>query len=197
MSTEDDAPPPAAESKTAAAAARPPDTEHAAAPPPGAEHAPAPAGTESAAETSRDRLRWLHRAEEAVPVLALLVMVLLPLGEIVARQMGTGIPGAAPFTQHLTLWVAMLGAAIAARQGKLLALATEAFIPVGAWREAAAALAGAVGAAVSIMLARASLDMVLVEREAGTLVDLGVRAWVAQLALPIGFALIALRLVWK
>ena len=167
------------------------------APPPGAEHAPPPAGDEPPDAEAHDKLRWLHRLEESVPVLALAFMVLLPLGEIVARRFGTGIPGAAPFTQHLTLWVAMLGAAIAARQGKLLALATEAFMPAGVWREAAAAFAGAVGAAVSIMLARASVEMALVERESGTLVDLGVRAWVAQLALPIGFALIAVRLVWK
>ena len=37
---------------------------------------------------------------------------------------GAGIPGAAPFVQHLTLWVGFLGAALAAREGRLLALAT-------------------------------------------------------------------------
>src|SRR6185503_18844441 len=56
------------------------------------------------------RRRWYHTVEESVPVLAIAVMVLLPLCEIVARRFGTGIPGAAPFTQHLTLWVAFLGA---------------------------------------------------------------------------------------
>ena len=70
---------------------------------------------------------------------------------------GTGIPGAAPFTQHLTLWVAFLGAAIAAREGKLLALATGDLFPEGTPREAAAAVAGGVGAAVSALLARAAL----------------------------------------
>ena len=49
----------------------------------------------------------------------------LPLGEIVLRKwFATGIPGAAPFAQHLTMWVGLLGAAIAARDGKLLSLAT-------------------------------------------------------------------------
>src|ERR1044072_9392225 len=64
------------------------------------------------------RRTWLHAVEESVPVLAIAVMVLLPLCEIVARLFGTGIPGAAPFTQPLTLWVASLGAAIATREGK-------------------------------------------------------------------------------
>ena len=71
--------------------------------------------------------------------LALLTMVVLPLAEIVARRLfGRGIAGSGPIVQHLTLWVGFLGAAIAARDGKLLALATGAFIPPGPWRRAAA-----------------------------------------------------------
>src|SRR6185503_3428291 len=142
------------------------------------------------------RRRWYHTVEESVPVLAIAVMVLLPLCEIVARRLGTGIPGAAPFTQHLTLWVAFLGAAIAAREGKLLALATGHLLPPGTKREAAAAFAGAAGAAVSILLARAGLEMVREERLGGHMVAAGVPIWVAQLAIPVALALIALRLVW-
>jgi tripartite ATP-independent transporter DctM subunit len=166
------------------------------APPPGAEHAPPPAGTEPSAPEATGVLGFLHRVEDAVPVLALAVMVALPLGEIVARKFGTGIPGAAPITQHLTLWVALLGAAIAARYGKLLALATGGVIPEGWPREAASAIAGGVGAAVSALLARASVEMALVERQAGTTVAIGIPTWIGQLALPVGFGLIALRLVW-
>ena len=38
-------------------------------------------------------------------------------------------PAPAPFTLNLTLWVGLLGAAIAAREGKLLTLATGEFLP--------------------------------------------------------------------
>ena len=47
-------------------------------------------------------------------------MVLLPLIEIPLRRFGTGIPGAISVERHLTLWVAFLGAALAAREGRLL-----------------------------------------------------------------------------
>jgi C4-dicarboxylate transporter, DctM subunit len=139
---------------------------------------------------------FLARLEEAIPVFALAAMVALPLGEIVARRFGTGIPGAAPFTQHLTLWVAFLGAALAARDGKLLALATGVFFPAGAGRELAAGIAGAVGAGVSALLARGSVDMVLSEREGAAMIAAGVPAWVGQLAMPVALAAIALRLFW-
>ncbi len=127
---------------------------------------------------------------------ALVAMALLPLAEIVARGLfGRGIPGAGPFTQHLTLWVAFLGAALAARDGKLLALATGEFVPAGRWRDATRLFSSAVAAAVTGLLLWACLELVVSEREAGTVVAAGLPIWVAQLALPIGFALIAWRLV--
>ena len=43
---------------------------------------------------------------------------------------GRGIPGSIVLVQHLTLWVALLGAALAARSDPLLALvSTPQFLP--------------------------------------------------------------------
>jgi tripartite ATP-independent transporter DctM subunit len=39
--------------------------------------------------------------------------------------------------------------------------------------------------------------MAIIEREAGSVLALGVRVWVAQLVLPVAFALVALRIVWR
>jgi TRAP-type C4-dicarboxylate transport system permease small subunit len=97
--------------------------------------------------------RALVRLEDLVASCALLVMVLLPLSEIVARRFfGRGIPGSGPIVQHLTLWVGFLGAAIAAREGKLLALATGTFI-TGGWKRAADIVAAAYGACAAVVLA--------------------------------------------
>jgi C4-dicarboxylate transporter DctM subunit len=136
--------------------------------------------------------------EDGFASLALLAMVLLPLLEILWRRaFAQGIPGSGPIVQHLTLWVGFLGAAIAARDGKLLALATGTFIPKGLWRRAADILAAAFGACSAVILAYGAYQMVTIEREAGTTIGAGIQAWVAQLVLPVAFALIALRLVWR
>src|SRR4051812_650303 len=125
-------------------------------------------------------------------------MVALPLAEIVVRRLfGVGIPGSGPFVQHLTLWIGFLGAAIASRDGKLLTLATGTFIPAGRVREYAATFASAVAACMSTILAWGAVELVLSEREAGSIIAAGIPTWVGQLALPIGFTLIALRLAWK
>ncbi len=89
-------------------------------------------------------VRALRGGEELVANLALAAMVLLPLAEIVVRPVLTGgIPGSIPFVQHLTLCVGFLGAALAAREGKLIALATESCIPAGSMRKAARIFAAA------------------------------------------------------
>ena len=132
------------------------------------------------------------------PPLALMAMAVLPLLEIVLRRaFGVGIPGSGPIVQHLMLWVGFLGAAIAARDGKLLALATGTFIPEGPGAAWPTSFAAAVGAAVSALLAWGARRAGATEREVGTIIGAGIPAWVAQLVLPVAFALIAARLVWR
>ncbi|MDX1389729.1 MAG: TRAP transporter small permease subunit, partial [Acidobacteriota bacterium] len=140
----------------------------------------------------------LRRAEEILGSVALAAMVLLPLTEIVARGVfGSGVPGSVTLVQHLTLWVTFVGAALAARDGRLLSLATGQFLPEGKIRDSAKAFASAVAAAVSAILCVAGVNLVLVERMAGTAVTAWLPAWVAQVVLPISFALIAVRLAWR
>lgn len=138
----------------------------------------------------------LRRLEDGLAALIVLAMIALPLAEIVARRIfQQGIPGSIPFVQHLTLWVAFVGAAIAARDDRLLALATGTFLPEGRIRQAAQAFASAVAAFVAGLLCSGAIELVRLEREAGTTLALGVKVWVVQAILPVAFALVAWRLV--
>jgi tripartite ATP-independent transporter DctM subunit len=135
--------------------------------------------------------------EDLVAAAALAGMVVLPLLEIAARRVfGVGVPASGPIVQHLVLWVAFLGGAIAARDGKLLALASGTFIPQGPWRRAAAILSGAVASCIAGLLAWGAVQLVLTERETGSTLGAHIPVWTTQLVLPAGFVLVALRLVW-
>jgi tripartite ATP-independent transporter DctM subunit len=138
------------------------------------------------------------RAENLLSTLALSGIMVLPLAEIVSRKVfGTGIAGSGPFAQNLTLWLGLFGAAIAAREGKLLTLATGEFLPKGPVGDIAHIISGAGGAMISTLLALGGLVLVQSDRAAGDVIAIGVPVWIADLALPIGFGLIALRLVWR
>ena len=91
----------------------------------------------------------------------------------------------------------MLGAAIAAREGKLLTLATGEFLPKGRISAVAHVFAGGVGAMVATLLTIGAIVLVQSDRAAGDEIAAGFPKWIADLALPIGFGLIAVRLVLR
>ena len=143
-------------------------------------------------------IQGLHRTEEWLAGFALAAMVLLPLAEIVVRPfLPGGIPGSIPFVEHLTLVVGFLGAAIAARRNRLIALATATFLPEGIVRRVAQGFAAAVGAGVAALLARSAIDVIAIEMEVGRPIALGVPSWGFQLVLPFAFGVIAIRLAWR
>ena len=116
-----------------------------------------------------------------------------------AALFGVGIPASGPIVQHLTLWVGFLGAAIAAREGKLLALATGTLMPAGAPRRAAADLRRPRSAAcVAAMLAWGG-DPAGADRARGRhdrsapASRRGSRSWCCRS----GSRSIAVRLVWR
>lgn len=142
--------------------------------------------------------RLLSRLEDAVAGAALVGLAAIPIAEVVLRRaFGAGIPAAGPLDQHVVLWVAFLGAAIAAREGTLLSFAGATFLPDGRGRQALRLGAAAFGACVALILAAGGVELLRTERESGATIGAGISTWVAQLAFPIGLGLVALRVVWR
>lgn len=138
----------------------------------------------------------LETIENAVLAVIFLAAVVLPLLEIVLRTLlHTGIEGTSTLVRHATLAVGMLGAAVAAREERLLTLAVTPLL-TGRYAPLARTLSGSVAAAISVLLAMAALEFVAIERDAGNVLVYGVPIWVALIPLPLGFGLIALRLMW-
>jgi len=135
-------------------------------------------------------------AENMVLAFALAAMMLLPLIEIVLRKLlHTGISAQTSIVQHLTLVVGMVGGAIAARDGRLLALGTVELLARGRLKTPSRIFAGGVAAAVTALLGVASVQFVASERVGARALAYGVPLWIVQVVLPVGFALIAWRLV--
>jgi tripartite ATP-independent transporter DctM subunit len=135
--------------------------------------------------------RWLL-------VAIVLTMIGLPtLETIVRRFTGAGVPGAAVYTEHLTLWVGFLGALLATATNHHLALSTVEMLPKGAPQAMARNYGAQVTAFVCAVLAYASLDLVLADRtRIDTLPLKVIPAWILRQALPLLLAGIGAWRVW-
>ena len=140
----------------------------------------------------------LKRAENLALAAALASMALLPMAEILLRALfRVGISGVASFTQHFALVAGMLGAAVAAREQRLLSLSTLDSLLDGRSAPLARFFTRTVAVIVGALLCLASVELVLAERAGGNVIAYGIPVWLGQAALPLGFALITLRLAWS
>lgn len=137
------------------------------------------------------RVRW----EDGLLAVLLLTMLTLPAVEIALRMAGhRGIPGATTVVQHCTLALSMIGAAVASREGRLLAIGTGAFLP-RRFKPVAGKISAIGAAAVAAALCIASVRFVVTEYDAGKFLVGPVPVWLVESVLPLGFALIAFRLI--
>ncbi len=123
-------------------------------------------------------------------------MVLVPVLELAARPLlGQGVDNAPVLVQHLGLVLAMFGAVAAERHGHLTTLGSS-FSQLGDARTQVALAAFAKGSAALIcgVLALASWRFVASEIPAAQVLAYGLPVWWVQACLPLGFALLGLRL---
>lgn len=136
------------------------------------------------------------RAENLLLALTLGAMALLPIAEVVLRAtFAVGIAGTPVLTQHLGLVVAMLGAAVAARDHRLLALSALPTLLHGRTAAAARLIANTTGTAVCAVMALTAAQFVATERLAANTIAFGFAAWWVQLVMPVGFGVIAWHLL--
>jgi len=143
------------------------------------------------------RWRWLWDTESFLLPLALAALMLLPLIEIVGRKLvHGGLDGSAAFQQHLVLIIGLLGGMFAARDRRLLALSTLTNFLKGRWQSFARVFSSAFAAGITVFLCLAAVQLVQAEKGGGTRLAYGIPLWMVQLIMPVGFGIIALRLLW-
>ncbi len=139
--------------------------------------------------------KTVGRAVDVLAMAALLAMAFLPSVEAVTRLFRIqGVPGSGVIVQHMTLWITFLGAIIAARRGRLLALTKPVEIPEEAPGGLKYWFAKTVTITVTLLLAWASFQLVRVEATYPRDVLPGVPIWLIQSIMPLGFFLIGLEI---
>ena len=121
-------------------------------------------------------------------------MILLASLQIGLRSiLGTGIPWADPLLRVLVLWVGLLGAVAASREGRHITIdVLSRMLPARA-RAAVGVVTSLFTAAVAGLLAWHGTRFVASEHEFESVAFSGIPAWGLESVIPLAFALIALR----
>jgi TRAP-type C4-dicarboxylate transport system permease small subunit len=139
-------------------------------------------------------IKVLHIAEDLVLMLLLSGMIGLSFTQILLRNLfETGLPWADPLLRLLVLWLGLAGALAATRENRHIridVLSRLAPPPVRPWLDR---LSSIFTALVCALLAWHGARLVWFEYQDGTSVASGIPAWAAELVIPLGFGLMALR----
>lgn len=136
--------------------------------------------------------------ETVLIVVISLAMIVLPVAEtILRRARGQGVPGGSVYVQHLTLWLGFIGALLATAAGKHLGLATTNLIPRGRWRAGAVIYGCMISAATTAVLAYASYQVVMANREGTATLAGGIPEWWSQVIVPLALGLISVRFILR
>ena len=145
----------------------------------------------SGAEPARGAL---HRVEEAVLALLLGAMIVLSSLQILLRGVfDTGIGWADPMLRVLVLWVGLVGAVAASREGRQITVDVIARFLTGRLRAAVGLVTSLFTVGVAGVLAYHGARFVASEHEFASVAFSGIPAWALESVIPLAFAAIALR----
>jgi TRAP-type C4-dicarboxylate transport system permease small subunit len=151
-------------------------------------------GSSPIAKALDHSIRLLHRAEDALLVLLLgAAVVLAPLQIVLRGAFGAGIAWGDPLLRVLVLWLGLLGALAASRDGRLINIDVVSRILSPRPRAAAGAVTSLFSAGVSGIVAYHAARFVASELRFGSVAFSGIPAWVLESVLPFAFGAIALR----
>jgi len=146
------------------------------------------------ARLSKGSLWLFDNLEYLVLVFLFTFMVGLAFLQIVLRIFfATGILWGDPLLRHLLLWVVLLGAVMAAKEGKHINIDVISRLLTDRGKAAIQALTDLFSACICILLIEASLKFMRDEFQAGTAAFLTIPVWIVAIIFPIAFGLIAFR----
>jgi TRAP-type C4-dicarboxylate transport system permease small subunit len=147
-----------------------------------------------AAFTPKQILSGWYRVEETVLSLLLFLMIILACLQIGMRTMlSSGIAWADPLLRYLVLWTGLLGAAVATRRGKHIAIDLISHLVHNRISRWFRVVTDFFSLTICLLLTRAATIFVVNEASFGDgQIIFGMSSWQLNLIFPISFGLISL-----
>lgn len=138
--------------------------------------------------------RLVHRFEDALLVILLGGLVGLSLTQIILRNLWqTSLSWGDPLLRLMVLWVGLLGAMAATREANHIRIDLLARFMPPVLQRLGQRLTNAFAGASCALLAWHSARFVRQEWESGSLLLLQFPSWLAEIILPLGFGIMAIR----
>ena len=138
--------------------------------------------------------RFLLLLEDALLVLMLAAMLFLSTAQIVLRNFfDSGISWGDPFLRLLVLWLALLGAMVATREKNHISIDLLSHFFSSKVQEKLQRITSLFTGIVCLLLSWHAARLVAMEKADGTVVFASVPAWLAEIIIPVGFGVMALR----
>lgn len=142
-----------------------------------------------------NRIKW---GEDSFAIIIFSLMTFLPVLETLARLFNTNsIPASSVLVQHFTLWIGFIGAVLATRQNKLLALTKKPLFDKAEYFHFGKWLAKLTTFLVLVALTWGSWELLKIEFEYPIDIAPNIPRWLAQIIMPIGFGLMAMEVYFK
>ncbi len=148
-----------------------------------------------------DEPSWVSRVlritafvEDSLLVLMLAALVVLAGAQIFLRELlHSAILWADPLLRVGVLWVGMVGAMVATRDDKQIAVdVVSRYLPMR-WRSRVRVVTDVFTSIVAAVVAWSALRLMMVDRTAGGMTIGSVPVWLCEAILPVAFAIISLR----
>tara|TARA_B110000444_G_scaffold260769_1_gene309148 strand:- start:21 stop:1820 length:1800 start_codon:yes stop_codon:yes gene_type:complete len=133
----------------------------------------------------------LSKAENFLCYVCFAIIVSFPVFQILSRFVGFfSIPASQEIVQHMTLWIAFIGAVLAARSNRLLAIVREPVFNKSSEFRISHFLVHMCSAGVVFVLAISYLKMIQIGIEYPEFIAPFITVWFAQSIIPVGLLLI-------
>lgn len=139
-------------------------------------------------------LKLIHRTEDIIIGLLLIGLISVGVLQILLRNfLDTGILWNEPLTRVLVLWAALAGAMVASRYDKHIQIDLLGRFLGKSMQINLQKLIHLISSAICLFVAYIAINFVIEEYQYGDIAFGVVKAWVAELIIPIAFAVIGLR----
>jgi C4-dicarboxylate transporter DctQ subunit len=137
---------------------------------------------------------YLEKVESIFLVIILSVMVILAFLQVVLRNLfDQGILWADIFLRHLVLWVGFIGASLATKEEKHIAIDLFTRFLSKRGKNIAQMITNLFAFIICLILAKAGWTFVQYEKAEGMILFNNIQTWYFQVIIPIGFLLMAFR----